>query len=172
MYALTNIFNQKSILFISPDNRFISQMTFMIKEEGYVHFYANEIKEAQKIILRESPDLVLVSWDFHKTIENLRGLCQQPYSPIMVIADEGTLNKDIYQVLEAGADDYLKRPLDRYKLLAKIHLGLRLSKAMRFMNTRIKPEDRSLRLVSGVGLEARDLDTRMSCMNYWNERFS
>ena len=157
MINVNKLINRKSILFVASDNEYISRLTLMIKDEGYAHFIANDMAKARKIIPQEKPDVVLVAWEYHKQAENFRGLCKQPYSTVIVMADEHITSKALYEILELGIDDYLQEPLDEYMIKGKMRLYLRLTQAMR-ISKQVDTNQQGAKLISSSGLGAEDLD--------------
>ncbi|MGB0521715.1 MAG: hypothetical protein ACPGJS_02085 [Flammeovirgaceae bacterium] len=159
MLTINHLLSRKSILFIAPDNEYLSQLTFMVKKEGYAHFFATDMARAKQIIQQEKPDIVFVSWEFRREVENLRGICEQPYSSLVIIAEEHIGSKEVFETLENGADDFLRRPLDAYQMKGKVHLAFRLTNAMRCVESFELNNQHKAELLSGIGLSVADLNT-------------
>ena len=46
--SILNLTDRKSILFVGSDNKYTSELTLMIKEEGFAYFYATDMLQARK----------------------------------------------------------------------------------------------------------------------------
>lgn len=155
--SILNIIDRKSILFVGSDNAYISELTLMIKEEGFTYFYATDMLQARKVIQSEQPDMAFITWEFHQQMEDFKGLCRAPYTTLILIAKADASSQEIYETLTLGGDDYVKEPLDQYKLKSKVHLGIRLTKATRYMNHDQELNGNETELLSSKGIAESDL---------------
>lgn len=131
MLSVNHLFNRNSILFVGSDQEHLRQLAVMVKKDGFDHFLAYDMTKARQTIVDESPDVIFIDWEHSQEIENLCGLCKQPYATIFVIAENDTDSEEVFKLLRLGVDDFLKKPIDQYELRAKVHLGIKLSKAFR-----------------------------------------
>ncbi len=98
---------------------------------GYEVTVAEDGATAWKILQNEHPpELLILDW-FMPTIDGMelcrriRGRQQAPYQYIL-LATSRDGKHDLVKGLEAGADDYLTKPLDKNQLQARLTVGKRI----------------------------------------------
>lgn len=109
---------------------------------GYLHqmghkaIYANNGKEAIELFMKNEPDLVLIDvempgMDGYEATRAIRESCNDfsQWTPIIFVSSYID-DQSIVKGIEAGADDYLTKPVSAAVLRAKIHAMRRLA-AMR-----------------------------------------
>ncbi|HGJ63924.1 TPA: response regulator [bacterium] len=102
-----------------------------LKSEGYEVIPAYNGQEALEKVESESPDLILLdimmpAMDGNEVCRIIRKKQRNRWIPIvMITAYEGGTEKRI-QSLNDGADDFIKKPFDRYELLARVRSLLRV----------------------------------------------
>ncbi len=110
-----------------------SVIDFLFKPEyNYRILYASDGKKALKIIEKDRPNLIILDWDMPEMsgIELLNQLKNnKKYADIPVVMATGVMTEkeDLFTALEAGAVDYLQKPIDHLELLARIQSALRLA---------------------------------------------
>ena len=120
------------ILTIEDDERIRTAVRFALEDEGWSVLEAETGEQALEVFNSRTPDLVLVDIglpgiDGFEVCRSLRGASDVPI--IMVTARDDT--HDVVAGLEAGADDYVTKPIAPKELSARIRALLR----------RVKPED-------------------------------
>jgi DNA-binding response OmpR family regulator len=115
------------LLLIDSDRDLVEMLTSWLKTLGYEVYRAYNGERARQEWLEQKPDLVIL--DSALKDGDTLGLCREMRSNhdalILVIAD-GRDVQDEVRCLEAGADDYLRKPFFPSQLLAHIHaLGRR-----------------------------------------------
>ncbi len=109
---------------------------FLEDAEGdYKILRANNGKKACEIAQKATPDLIILDWEMPimTGLEALHFLQNDPITqeiPV-VMATAKTQAKDLQTALEAGAIDYVRKPIDKIELLARVNLALKLSNARR-----------------------------------------
>lgn len=112
-----------------PQNVRLLEMN--LKSEGYDVIPAYNGQEALDKVSSEHPDLILLDimmpgMDGNEVCRIIRKNQHNRWIPIvMVTAYEGGAEKKI-QSLNDGADDFIKKPFDRYELLARVRSLLRV----------------------------------------------
>ncbi|MFH0982179.1 MAG: diguanylate cyclase [Planctomycetota bacterium] len=107
-------------------------MRFSLERLGLTVTEATEGKSALELILRHHPKVVLCDWcmpimDGAALLQQVRedpGIAATYF--IMITAHDTPTRK--YEALEAGADDYLTKPVDHRELVARVRVGLRVWK--------------------------------------------
>jgi len=109
------------ILIVEDDDRIRTALRLALQEEQYEVVEARDVVQGKKLQLSESPDLLLVDImlgdaDGRDLIRDIRTTSQVP---IIVVSARGDTH-DVVAGLEAGADDYLTKPIVIKELTARI----------------------------------------------------
>ncbi|MGE0734389.1 MAG: adenylate/guanylate cyclase domain-containing protein [Alphaproteobacteria bacterium] len=112
----------------SATNRDI--LTTRLGAHGYATIEAADGEEAIEVARRERPDLILLDvmmpkLDGFEVCRRLRADASLPFMPIILVTAKSD-SKDIVAGLDAGADEYLTKPIDHAALLARVRSILRL----------------------------------------------
>ncbi len=98
-----------------------------LEEEGYTIVTATDGEKALELLTNENFDLVLLDWMLPK----LTGLevckayrLQNKTSPIIFLTAKDTVQETI-EGLQAGANDYIKKPFSFYELVERIKIHFR-----------------------------------------------
>jgi class 3 adenylate cyclase/CheY-like chemotaxis protein len=112
----------------TPTNVHILQMR--LAASGYDIVTATDGEEALAAAQEAQPDLILLDvmmpkLDGFEVCRRLRGDVTLPFMPIILVTAKAD-SKDIVTGLEAGADEYLTKPIDQLALVARVKSVLRL----------------------------------------------
>ena len=115
------------ILIVDDDARIRDLLRRYLTQEGFDVLQAEDGKALNRILLRESVDLIVLDLmmpgeDGLSICRRLRGANDR--TPIIMLTAKG---EDVDRIvgLEVGADDYLGKPFNPRELLARIHAVLR-----------------------------------------------
>ena len=103
----------------------------MLVKWGYEVVTASDGAEAWKILRRpDAPQLAILDWmmpnvDGPGVCKKLRGRPGIPYVYILLLTDR-SLERDLIEGLEAGADDYLTKPFSAQELKVRLFSGKRI----------------------------------------------
>jgi two-component system response regulator MtrA len=143
-----------TLLLVEDDVRIAEALRLSLADEGYAVERATTGEEALVWLSRQAPpdvvllDLMLPGMDGLDVCARIRA---QGDLPIIMVTARGE-RRDVIAGLEAGADDYVTKPVDASELAARIRALLR----------RIRPAERDLpQLVSSSGLELRVAEGRV-----------
>jgi adenylate cyclase len=111
-----------------PDNLEILQLR--LESRGYEVILAGDGEAAIAMIRDKRPDLVLLDIMMPKldgiaTVKQLKADPSLPFIPVILVTARADA-KDVIAGLEAGADDYLTKPVDHAALLARVRAMLRI----------------------------------------------
>lgn len=95
-------------------------------------FHALDGNTALKISIKEQPDLIILDWEMPglNGIETTRKLKDDPSTqeiPVIICTGKMTSSSHLETALAAGAVDYIRKPLDKIELLARLQSMLLLS---------------------------------------------
>lgn len=115
------------VLIVDDDARIRDLLNRYLKQEGFEVWLAEDAKVMDKLMLRDSVDLIVL--DLMLPGEDGLSICrrlrnQNNKTPIIMLTAKG---EDVDRIvgLEIGADDYLAKPFNPRELLARIHAVLR-----------------------------------------------
>ena len=101
-----------------------------LEAHGYQVLQAADGEEALAMAREHLPDLILLDvmmpkLDGIEVCRRLKGDANLPFMPIILVtAKAGT--EDVVQGLEAGADEYLTKPVDQHAMIARVKSVLRI----------------------------------------------
>ena len=111
----------------TPDNLFLIEA--ILGDEGYEVNLSKDGTEALAEIKKSPPDLILLDimmpgMDGYEVTRRIRQNPTLPYIPILLITAHE--QSSVVEGLDAGADDFIRKPFDTDELLARVRSLLRL----------------------------------------------
>ncbi len=146
---------QHKILVIDdqPDN--LKIIVDYLKDSGtdYTILKAPNGKIACKIAEKKMPDLIITDWEMPEmngieTINYLKGNEKTKDIPIIMASGVMTLSKNLKMALEAGAVDYIKKPIDKTELIARVHSMLKLADSYKEIKLLNATKDKFFSIIS------------------------
>ncbi|MEO9482541.1 MAG: response regulator [Ekhidna sp.] len=125
-------------------------------------YRAGNGKEAFEVAKLETPDLILMDWDMPEMngLESTRKIRKHENTsdiPVIMATGEMTSSENLQIALEAGAWDYIRKPIDFVELKARINSALRLreqqSEIKRLLSNEIDLKNRKLSTTSMLIVE-------------------
>jgi DNA-binding response OmpR family regulator len=115
---------QPMILVVDDSTTNVVLLEAILDEKGYRIETALNAKEAYAIIAKQSPDLILLDllmpkisgFDFLAQIRNSEITRNTPVIIVSALTDE----ENISRILEMGAIDFIKKPIDLQYLVEKV----------------------------------------------------
>lgn len=117
-------------ILIVEDNEFMLRLIQGVLEgEGYITITAVDGEEALRIALKEVPDLIVTDYlmpemDGITLIRKLRSTMATMYIPVIILTIRDELELEV-QGIDAGADDFLVKPINARKLVSRVNRLLR-----------------------------------------------
>ncbi|BCL79861.1 response regulator transcription factor [Ktedonobacteria bacterium brp13] len=106
------------LLLVDSDQSMLTMLATWLKSLGYEVTCAISEEQMRSVWIEQQPDIVIIS-----SIPALAlcGELRSTFDALILALDEGTDIKDEIRCLEAGADDYMRKPFYPDLLLAHIH---------------------------------------------------
>lgn len=113
-----------------PDIREV--IRFSLEEAGFRVLEAGHADDARKVLLTESPDLLLLDWMLPgrsglELAQQLKQNARTRALPIIMVSARGE-EEDRVRGLETGADDYIAKPFSPREMVARVNAVLRRAK--------------------------------------------
>ncbi len=115
----------EQVLVINHNTGLLSLVQIMLEKAGYAVLKASSIHMAWKLLETQEPQMIIL--DTHMPEEDSTALCRQiragsgmEHVPILILAERYDQH-GVAEGLEAGADDYLYKPILHHDLIDKIH---------------------------------------------------
>ena len=148
----------QKLLFIEDDDHIRTALRLALEDEGYAITEAVDGITGLKAFDLESIDLVLLDLRLPDLsgFEVCRLLRAKSLVPIIIVTAQ-TDTHDLVAGLEAGADDYVTKPVIAKELAARIRAALRrttLTSSMPGSNDRFTVRDIELRVQQGIVLKS------------------
>lgn len=122
------------ILIVDDNPHIINTVVDILSEykEDYIFYQANNGEIAYKIAQDKLPDLVITDWDMPKVngielINSIKSNNKTKEIPIIMATAVMQTSEDLKTALNAGAIDYIRKPIDAVELCARVKSVLKIS---------------------------------------------
>ncbi len=118
----------KTVLAIDDDYAITELLSIILRSHGFDVITANNSEEGLRLIAEKSPnvitlDLMMPDINGWEMCEKIRAFSKIPILVLSAINDPATVAK----VLDAGADDFIVKPVPSAVLIARLNMLLRRS---------------------------------------------
>ena len=121
-----------SRVLIADDDRISCKLLgSLLTKWGYqVEIVYNGVDAQRELLKPDAPRLAILDWmmpglDGTQVIKAVRAIHREFYTYVLLLTSKGQ-KEDILEGLDAGADDYLKKPFDAQELRARLRVGSRI----------------------------------------------
>ncbi|GAB4190354.1 MAG: hypothetical protein OHK0057_21130 [Thermoflexibacter sp.] len=152
-----------TILIIDDEQNYLDIITNTLKSKNHRVLQALNGRMGCKVAERFLPDIIIMDWEMPEMngIEAIKYLKQQPATqeiPIIMATGVMTAVEHLETALEAGAIDYIRKPIDSIELYARINATLKLSRSYKeIKNQKMSLEDLNREKDGMIGIVAHDL---------------
>ncbi|GAB4122674.1 MAG: GAF domain-containing protein [Roseiflexaceae bacterium] len=143
-------------ILIVDDNQSIRRVfQQLLVSSGYRVSTASSAEEALAYMDLVTPDLILMDLNLPgmngiEATAKIKAAPNKPFIPIMLVTARGEQNMKV-QGLDAGADDFLVKPVDLTELLARVRALLRLQRSRRSLRAEQRKTELLLHLTRALG---------------------
>ncbi len=122
------------ILVVDDEMKNVKLLEALLLPRGYTVVKAYNGEEALQQVQQEQPDLILLDvmmplLDGFEVCKRLKGNDETHLIPVVIMTALGQV-EDRIKGIEAGADDFLTKPVNRDELMARIRTSLRLKRTI------------------------------------------
>lgn len=159
------------ILIVDDDRPSLKMTGFLLREEGYTVYTADNGREALRMIDEKTPDLLVLDvmmpgmdgWEVTRHLRRTTNL------PILILSARGETSDRVFG-LDLGADDYLAKPFEPSELLARVRAVLRRAEAFTFGEPqsqlsvggfRLDPVNSTVTLPTGKAVDLTPIEFRL-----------
>jgi DNA-binding response OmpR family regulator len=138
------------ILVVDDDPSIIEMVSDILYDEGYDVMISSNGKLAVEVAKTENPDLIIMDWEMPimDGIVTMGVLKESPITaktPVIMITGRMTSISDLKKAFEAGAIDFIRKPIDPIELVARSRSMLLLSE---YYKESVRKKDWELTLLS------------------------
>lgn len=126
------------LLLVDDDEIILQTVLLYFKRSGvpYQFMIARNGKQAAGIALEECPDIIITDWEMPEMngLELIKFLKARPETqdiPIIMASGAMVSAANLKEALDAGAVDFLRKPIDGMELLARTHSAIKLAASYR-----------------------------------------
>ncbi len=167
-----------TVLVVDDDGRSRTLLTTLVQAEGWATAEARDGAEALLEVVRKAPDLVLLDiqmprLDGFEVVKRLKAVERTSKIPVIIVSARDDRQARL-RALEAGAEDFLTKPVDRMELAARVRNLLRLKEYAdlladqnRLLESRVQERTEQLRashietiVTLSLAAEYKDEETR------------
>ncbi|MEI8006151.1 MAG: response regulator [Bacteroidota bacterium] len=129
LYSQEDVFHDRTILVVDDDSRNVFAITSVLEERGLKVISAGNGREgidrlkAHREINLVLMDIMMPEMDGYEAIGIIRKMKQYEKLPILALTAKA-MKEDRDHCIEAGANDYLAKPVDSQKLLSLLRVWL------------------------------------------------
>src|SRR5580658_2461299 len=140
--------NNPARILVADDNetnRHILQLR--LKANGYEVLHAGDGEQVLAVTREQRPDLILLDimmpkLDGIEVCKRLKADAALPFTPIILVTAKAE-SGDVVEGLEAGADEYLTKPVDQKALVARVKALLRIKERHDAVSPKARPRQAS-----------------------------
>ncbi len=120
---------KETILVVDDEELNLKLMEAFLSPQGYQIISARNGKEALRIVKTSPPDLVLLDilmpeMDGLEVCKRIKSNPRTAVIPVIMVTALGE-HRDVLKGIEAGADDFLTKPVDKEELMLRVRNALR-----------------------------------------------
>lgn len=160
--------SKATILLVDDEQNYLDLITDILTNKEFKVIYSLDGEMACRVAEKFLPDMILMDWEMPNMngIEAIKVLkSQEKTADIPIIMASGAMTdvKNLETALEAGAVDFLKKPIESTELIARINVALKLSGSFKEIKRQKEILEDLHREKDGLmGIVAHDLRTPLS----------
>lgn len=151
---------QHKILVIDDEPHNIEIIIRCLNDNNYKTYVANNGKNGYKIALKTKPNLIITDWEMSglsgiETIKLIKSNNDLLHIPIIMATGKNLKSIDLKVALEAGANDYIRKPIDKIELIARVNSMILLFETNK-QYLKLKEENEN-KLIQKINIQEKEL---------------
>jgi DNA-binding response OmpR family regulator len=123
------------ILVVDDDQSALRMLFKILHAEGYEVFTTVNSNNILTLALKYKPSLIITDWDMPgfnglEVVKAIRSNDQTKNIPVLMYTGKLTSVNDLKVALDAGANDFLRKPADEIEILARVKSQIRYYKSL------------------------------------------
>jgi PAS domain S-box-containing protein len=138
-----------------PDNIRAIRNCIAESEDKYTLYQALNGELAIKIAIAELPDLIITDWEMPgmdgiELIKNLKQNEATSEIPVIMCTGVMTTSENLLTALMAGAVDYVRKPVDKIELIARVKSMLELSDSRKILHQKYLVIEQNIKFINAI----------------------
>lgn len=141
MGSKDKIWQGKTALIIDSDVEALGLISNILTDVSCTCLTAIDAEKGLLITNQHHIDIILMDWKLpgvngFEVIENLKSDKLTRTIPIILMTGAGMSKEDVFDAMCEKADDYLRKPIERFELLGRVAANLRLYRVIQIVQER------------------------------------
>lgn len=135
------IWQGKTALIIDDDKDTLELISTILTGVSCNCITTADAEQGLQLTHQHHPDIILLDWklpgmDGFEFVERLKSDKHTRTIPIILMTGVGLSKGDVFEALCDKADDYLRKPIERFELLGRVAANLRLYRVIQIVQER------------------------------------
>lgn len=135
------IWQGKTALIIDDDTGTLDLISTILTDVSCHSLTSVDVENGLLLAHEYHPDIILLDWklpgmDGFEVIEKLKSNKDTRTIPIILMTGAGMSKEEVFDALCEKADDYLRKPIERFELLGRVAANLRLYRIIQIVQER------------------------------------
>lgn len=144
--------NNKTVLIVDDEPNNLEVLVDSLQELDFVVLMTNNAPKAFEIAKLRLPDVIITDWEMPEVsgielVEMLKADEKTTDIPVIMCTGVMMSSENLKTALDAGAVDYIRKPIDRVELTARLNSTLRLSESLKQIKTLNANKDRLFEII-------------------------
>ncbi len=144
---------EKTILIVDDEPRNLEVLVNFLQELKYTILMTNNATKAYEITVKHLPDVVITDWEMPQVtgielVKNLKANKETSDIPVIICTGVMISSENLKTALDAGAVDFIRKPIDFLELTARLNSTLRLSESLKKIKQLNTNKDRMFEIIA------------------------
>lgn len=141
MGSKDKIWQGKTALIIDDDDSTLALISNILEDVSCTCISTTTAEKGLTLIKEHLPDIILMDWKLpgingFEMIEAIKSGKTTRTIPVVLLTGDGMSQEDVFEALCEKADDYLRKPIEKYELLGRVAANLRLYRIIQIVQER------------------------------------
>ncbi|MGB0523787.1 MAG: hybrid sensor histidine kinase/response regulator [Flammeovirgaceae bacterium] len=162
---------KNTVLIVDDEYLYLDAISNLLPDHEFTILRAVNGEMAYQVALKRVPDIIIMDWDMPvltgiEATQKLKADSKTRHIPIIMSTGVMTSAEDLQIALSAGAVDYIRKPVDKLELLARMNSVLTIAHSFQKIQEQKKALERSnLTKERLLAIVAHDLNSPLSSLS-------